>query len=450
MAIYFSDYFIKRKGFWSGRFLSYSLFFDYLIKPLVFLDVQFLEKSQYWPKDRIREIQWARIKDLISKAERNIPFWRGHLRKAGLGLRTINSWDDFERIPTVSKDNLRALSFGETADLKIPQHWLTSDSTSGSTGVPFQFFIDRSFVSRSLAFGQRIFRMAGQKRGDVFVRFSPIGRAGMNFGKYWFEVLDFGDFEKRVNDFINLYRGRTVLIYGVSSYLVKLAEILSGKKHSVVFRAAFASGEPILDIHKKLVEKELKCPLFRCYVSRELGWIAQECSSGSFHVNSEGCYLEIVDKNDGVLPPNTEGRVVVTNFDNEVMPFIRYDTGDLGKILSEPCPCGRTLPVIEFMGRQSGFIKLSNDRWVHHFRLFSPFHHRADYIKRFQIIQDSVNQIRVKIVPDVNFSDSDLSDIKASIRSILGVDVLISFELVGNIPSGPRGKTISFISNIDV
>ena len=439
---------LRRRGFWSGRLLSRSFFFTVFLKPLVLLDVLILERSQYWPQDAVRSVQWHRIRRLLQTAYRNAPFWKSHLDSAGIRPDDIQMWSDFPRIPVIRKDDLRGKPQEILVNSTVPPRWLFRDSTSGSTGVPFQFVVDRSFVLRGLAVCRRMFRMLGWRRGDAFVRFSASDRPGLCWGNYFFLVPHGDVSEDLAGEFAKRYSDKTLIIYSYTSCLLGLARLLSRISHGVRFRAAIATGETMSDAQKQFVEGELRCPVSRCYATRELGWIAQECLSGGLHVNSEWCYVEIVDEA-GMAPPSGQsGRIVVTTFDNEAMPFIRYDTGDTGEILPEPCPCGRTLPLIKFHGRQIGILRLPGGRTLHHMFLFPPFYDLTDKIRRFQIVQESADQITISIVSEPGFSSLDVVMLKTGLLRILGPGVTLAIKRVDAIAKGPRGKDITFLSKL--
>ena len=55
-------------------------------------------------------------------------------------------------------------------------------------------------------------------------------------------------------------------------------------------------------------------------------------------------YFEIINPETGEnLPDGSWGEVVFTTLTREAMPLIRYRTGDYGRFLTEPCPCGTAL-----------------------------------------------------------------------------------------------------------
>ncbi len=51
----------------------------------------------------------------------------------------------------------------------------------------------------------------------------------------------------------------------------------------------------------------------------------------------------MIDSSDGRrLDPGEEGELVFTTLTKQALPLIRYRTGDIGSVIAEPCPCGRT------------------------------------------------------------------------------------------------------------
>ena len=80
-----------------------------------------------------------------------------------------------------------------------------------------------------------------------------------------------------------------------------------------------------------------------------------ECAhQDGLHLFEDHFYPEIVDPASGeVLPDGVEGELVLTTLSKQAMPMIRYRTRDVTALVSEPCPCGRTLRRIRRIGRRS-------------------------------------------------------------------------------------------------
>ena len=72
--------------------------------------------------------------------------------------------------------------------------------------------------------------------------------------------------------------------------------------------------------------------------------VAGECTElRGMHINEDWFIPEIIDpETEEVLPPGETGELVITCLGKEALPLIRYRTGDLSKLMYEPCKCGRT------------------------------------------------------------------------------------------------------------
>jgi phenylacetate-CoA ligase len=62
------------------------------------------------------------------------------------------------------------------------------------------------------------------------------------------------------------------------------------------------------------------------------------------------------------VQPGVFGVLTVTSMVHEVMPLVRYVTGDLVRLDREPCPCGEPDPVIEVHGRADDVIEIGGGR----------------------------------------------------------------------------------------
>ncbi|MGN1212304.1 MAG: acyl-CoA reductase, partial [Candidatus Cryptobacteroides sp.] len=107
------------------------------------------------------------------------------------------------------------------------------------------------------------------------------------------------------------------------------------------------------------------------YLSNDTGCIGFQCGETTgpiHHIHENYCIMEVVDPETGEPVPDGEpGKILVTNFSRYLMPLIRYDIGDMGRILTQRCSCGRTVKLMELLGRSDdtliiggGNIKLTD------------------------------------------------------------------------------------------
>ena len=84
-----------------------------------------------------------------------------------------------------------------------------------------------------------------------------------------------------------------------------------------------------------------------------------ECpAQNGIHLWEDYFLVEIIDPETGkVLPAGEEGELVLTTLKREAMPLLRYRTGDLTRIIPEPCPCGRShLRIDRIKGRADDML----------------------------------------------------------------------------------------------
>ena len=149
--------------------------------------------------------------------------------------------------------------------------------------------------------------------------------------------------------------------------------------------------------------------------------------------------------------PGEVGEVVGTSLLREYQPFIRYRLGDFAAWDPEPCPCGRAMPVIkEVVGRVEDVVVGPDGRQMVRFGgVFS----NQPHVREGQIIQETLDRIRVKIVAANEFGPADVQDIIGRVQQRLGPETEVIVETVDRIPRNKAGKfqaVVSLLSDIDV
>ena len=262
----------------------------------------------------------------------------------------------------------------------------------------------------------------------------------------------FSDRDTLIKDKNNLYKilsSSDFVLYSFSSFVTYFAELAEKDNIVIPLKAVVSTGEQLSPFYKELCEKMFKCKVFDSYSMREFGRIAQECGEhNGMHINSEMFFIEIVGTNGEELEDGREGRIVITSFDNYVMPFIRYDTGDIGRIIREKCQCGRVLPRIFLSGRAGDNIQLGNGRKIHPSQLYKIFNRRFREIKQFQILQKTINDIVINIIPTERFRIGEKERIRDEMVMELGQNIRIVVNTVDKFDLTSGGKIPVFISEI--
>ena len=121
-------------------------------------------------------------------------------------------------------------------------------------------------------------------------------------------------------------------------------------------RRALVSGDACPEAVLRACEKLLGSRLFPHYGSREMALGGAICcpAHAGMHLRENHVIAEIVDEEGRVLPLGETGELVITTIGMEAMPLIRYRTGDVTRILPEPCPCGSPVLRLDRVRRRSG------------------------------------------------------------------------------------------------
>ena len=159
------------------------------------------------------------------------------------------------------------------------------------------------------------------------------------------------------------------------------------------------------------------------------------------YVASEHACLEILDDS-GKPETSKEGRIVVTNLDNFIMPFIRYENGDSGLFSTINSGKKFNRPLIKSIsGRTADTIVLANGSKVHGVFftdiLRELFAENPDYIHRFQVYQEVPGEIEFRIESKKKPDDGYVSKLKSAlVRYFAAVRIVVT----DNLPLDSSGK----------
>ena len=124
------------------------------------------------------------------------------------------------------------------------------------------------------------------------------------------------------------------------------------------------SGEMVTDRQRRFIESAFDAVTASQYGCNEIGSIAYECPEGNLHVMDHNVYVEIEPFTEQERAAGT-GHVIVTARHNKVMPFIRYDTGDIAGWKDVSCTCGCHGAVLELTGaRKDDMIRLQDGQRI--------------------------------------------------------------------------------------
>ncbi len=136
------------------------------------------------------------------------------------------------------------------------------------------------------------------------------------------------------------------------------------------------------------------------YASMEVGIIAVPFHGkwGEWLPVTEKLGLEILDEHDEPCLPGQLGRIIVTDYGNTYMPWIRYEIGDLG--CWQISRFDRKTPVLTgIFGKERGSLKLKDGSRMPFIALSEKLRDLPGMVQ-YRVIQEAVDRFTVKVVGD--------------------------------------------------
>ncbi len=449
------------------RWKSYINTFEqthWVITKAVEQQYETLYQTQWLSKTDMEALQSEKLQRLIRHAWRNVPYYRNHMKEAGLTPADIRTPADLQKLPFLTKDDVRENLYFDIRAKNIPHREVLRITTSGSTGRPFVCFADREQLEFRWAATLRAQEWTGYVWGDPSVRLWH-QTLGMSKSQAFKEIADakftnrhfvpiFEIKEDGLDAMIKLIEDKEpVLIDGYAEAFDFLAKYLGEVGRLSHRPKAIMSSAQSLPAHsREIIENAFGCKAFDKYGSREFSGIAYECDAhDGHHVVSEGYIVEILVDGRPAKPGET-GEVVITDLNNYAMPFIRYRIGDLAVAMEDtPCACGRAAPRIgEIHGRVQSIIKGTDGRYVpgtFFAHLLKDYEHA---IERFQIVQEEEGSVRFRVVKGSRFSESSLQEVEGIIKKHLGDDLRVDTEFIKDVEMVRTGKRMASVSSLPI
>lgn len=343
------------------------------------------ERIETLSRDGIRELQLARLKKQVAYNYERSSFYRKKFDDIGAGPEDIKSFEDFSRVPLMTKDEHRRAQeesverYGNPFALLAcaPREKIVRiNSTSGTTGMPTLYTLTQHDVDVVNEMHARKYWRAGIRPGDVmlqalslsmFTGGLPLSQGIMHMGACVVPVGVEGG-TKRVLDFARLTSPVAIIATpSFGQYLIeKCPEITGRQAVELGIKWFFCAGEPgggNPDVRRMLADG------FGAKVFDHTGgghaFHGISCDeppgqfSGMHFVSEDHCLLELVDpatKKTIEMDDGAVGEMVFTFLDWEGGPFMRYALGDLLEIRTNPCGCGMPGPRFKIVGRADDML----------------------------------------------------------------------------------------------
>ena len=409
-----------------------------------------LEASQWWPRAELDAYRAERLRLLLADVARHVPYYRRLFDDAGFDPSAVHASGELAKLPLLTKSLIRAnVESLRADDAPILQRY----NTGGSSGEPLVFYIGKGRVSHDVAAKWRATRWWGVDLGDpeVVLWGSPIELGAQDRMRSLRDRLmrtrllpAFDMSAASLDRFVAEIRARRpAMLFGYPSALARVAAHARARGQrldDLGIRVAFVTSEMLYEHQRELIGSVFGCKVANGYGGRDAGFIAHECPDGGMHISAEDMIVEIIGPEGHPVADGEPGEIVVTHLATRDFPFIRYRTGDVGRLAQRACACGRALPLLEeIQGRSTDFVIAADGTVMHGLALIYILRDLPQ-IASFKIVQESRQRVLVKIVADTGLSSTLEARIRDAFRARLGAGVDVVIERVDSIEPERSGK----------
>ncbi len=424
--------------------------------PITYKYYRFFKASQFWSDEKLKNYQYLKVKTILYHAYENHEFYRELYDNNGVHPRDYKTLDDIVKFPVVSKGQLKEGLYKNKFKLPKKVVW---HSTSGSSGEPFTFPLDQDAERLRKSSKLRTEEWYGKKLGTKWLRLWRSGPRGLKekFLDYVlarkveiaFYRLDRPEGnrldDQKLQYFVDsINNSGSSIIDGYVSALSLIADyaIRTNQKFSSI--ETVVTGAEYLSSHaRKQISDGFGAKVFNRYGGTEIGLIAHDNSDGEFITMSDRLYFEAMGAKKTAKP----SELLITDFTNFAMPFIRYQVGDLigqaenDKTVNDGKINLPRMGVVQ--GRVNDFFTLPDGTLLtsHIWHVFF----RDKLVRNFQVVQKKDKNILVRVVKE-GALDTELLLLKLA---EIVPDLEVELQVVEDISHSANGKFRHTITEVE-
>ncbi len=390
--------------------------------------------------------QNMQFQESMAYAYNHVPFYKKQFEKLSLNPEDFKTTKDLEYLPVLTKQKIRE-NVADLTPLNLSKQKYFNNRTSGSTGHPLQYRFSKFDRLLGGCLVYRGWSYAGYELGDSMILLSGIA-LGMNYKNTIIrkvhenvrnlkKLSSYAMDEKSLKHYVEVINNfKPKFIRGLPASMFMFAQWIENnnlKIHQPF--GIFTTAEKLFPYMREKIGEVFDAPIFDGYGLNDGGISTYELANHSgMRIDTERAVLEVVD-DDGKQLTSGTGRILATSLHNTAMPFIRYDTGDIGTIKIEP---DGTYVLTEILGRQDQMLQTPEGMFIHG-TFFDILLRDMDNVQQFQVIQTDLNNLTIKFVVDDAFNKTQLSVVLQTIRDY-SAKWQVHFEFVDQIEMTEAGK----------
>jgi phenylacetate-CoA ligase len=305
--------------------------------------------------------------------------------------------------------------------------------TSGSTGKRLEFYGEDSMFKKEAAYISHSFKSHDSDlygEWSVWIRrHSPKDENDIIVRDYELKRIYLSAFhlnDETIHDYvktINQSKVKTIVTYPSTAYWLScLLEKNNLKLYNV--KSIHGASEKCLSMWSEKIKNVFGFDLKMHYGQVEkVSFLYQSSFSENYHESLTYSFTEYDEDN----------TIIGTSFMNSVMPFIRYKTNDVVKLMEIPnYDFSSPLIIKEIDGRVDDMIVSESNSKIPSVNFYTVMS-KIKEIKMFQFYQKIDKTTKLSIIINEGFSDISLNNLKKEITQRIG-NIPLLIEIVDEIP----------------
>jgi phenylacetate-CoA ligase len=430
--------------------MSYNLLLERVILPAGDLvnrsafikELNKWRKLQYLSEEELKALQKENLLRMLRHCIKNVKFYKK------LNLNDVN--DPYQWVKSFPIIKKHIIKENLPDFLTEPRENLIEYASSGSSGIQGIVYMNKKEQSTTRALQVLWWEWAGFKIGE------PILQTGITDKRSLLKATKdklfrtnytpaFKHSEESIRDLLLKFNhSDNHFLGGYASSLFLFAQVAQKYGiNDITFKSVICWGDKLFPHYRKAIEKQFHTTAYDTYGCTEGLMMAAQKDLPYYYQMAPHVYMEIIDKDGNEVPDGELGYVVVTRLDCFSMPLVRYYLGDMAiKLPREDYPEKRDLnfPLLkQIIGRDTDIVRTASGKFmVVHF--FTGIFEFIPEVKQFRVIQRTLDEIEIEYIPEKNFDDKKLEEIRLKIQEHLKEKFPISFRKVDFIPATKSGK----------
>lgn len=418
--------------------------------------MNFVPDIEFQSKEVIKAFQEQKMQEQLAYLQAHSPFYQKLFAAYNINTSKIKTLEDLEYIPFTDKKDLQLNNWDF---LCVPKEQIVDYiTTSGTLGDPVTFACTDNDLER-LAYNEAIsFTCAGLDQHSVLQLMTTMDKRFMAGLAYFLGLRKMGAGVIRVGNGIPELQWDTIrrikpdTVMCIPSFILKLIDYAEANgidfKNSSIKRI-IGIGEGLREqnfelnsLGRKIQEKWSNVQLFATYSSTEMSATFSECEYGcGGHHHPELLIVEIIGEDDKPVAEGEVGEVVITTLGVEGMPLLRFRTGDMACIHTEPCKCGRnTFRISPIVGRKNHMIKYKGTT------LYPPAMvdvlNNTSYVENYYITLDTSDAGTDEVTITIGLREGSSFDVVKDLKDRFRAKIRVAPQIV--IDSAENVRRVNF------